>query len=183
MRFMVEVPVALGGAAWMGGVSSSCEIDGGCGELVARRRLEDVDQRQSVGGPGSMPLRHGCSGADRGDPSRPVGDQPSRVGVPSLATRRLFDRLVYSQLRAAMRGRVTHACSGGAPYGRSTTARLHRSHRPGGEVLTRGPNTFAGYWRNTSATLAAYDDDGWFRTGTSGTWTTDTSPSPDARRT
>jgi malonyl-CoA/methylmalonyl-CoA synthetase len=38
--------------------------------------------------------------------------------------------------------------------------------RPGetGEVYLRGPNIFAGYWRNEEATTAAHRD-GWFRTG------------------
>lgn len=38
--------------------------------------------------------------------------------------------------------------------------------QPGGiaEVLVRGPNVFAGYWRNADATAAAFAD-GWFRTG------------------
>ena len=34
----------------------------------------------------------------------------------------------------------------------------------GGELQLRGPNIFAGYWRNDAATAAAFDD-GWFRTG------------------
>ena len=34
-----------------------------------------------------------------------------------------------------------------------------------GEVLTKGPNTFAGYWHNDEATEAAFDADGWFHTG------------------
>jgi len=33
-----------------------------------------------------------------------------------------------------------------------------------GEVLVRGPNVFAGYWRNPAATAAAFSE-GWFRTG------------------
>jgi fatty-acyl-CoA synthase len=33
-----------------------------------------------------------------------------------------------------------------------------------GELEVRGPNVFAGYWRNTDATAAAFDD-GWLRTG------------------
>src|SRR5215204_1106351 len=32
------------------------------------------------------------------------------------------------------------------------------------QVLVRGPNVFAGYWRNPEATAAAFED-GWFRTG------------------
>ncbi len=33
-----------------------------------------------------------------------------------------------------------------------------------GEVQTRGPNIFSGYWKNEAATAAALDD-GWYRTG------------------
>jgi long-chain acyl-CoA synthetase len=33
-----------------------------------------------------------------------------------------------------------------------------------GEVLTRGPNVFSGYWKNESATAAVFDGD-WYRTG------------------
>jgi malonyl-CoA/methylmalonyl-CoA synthetase len=34
-----------------------------------------------------------------------------------------------------------------------------------GELLVRGPNVFAGYWRRPDATAAAFTSDGFFRTG------------------
>lgn len=42
-----------------------------------------------------------------------------------------------------------------------------------GEVLAKGPNIFAGYWKNEAATRAAFTEDGWFRTGDLGTLDTD----------
>jgi malonyl-CoA/methylmalonyl-CoA synthetase len=41
-----------------------------------------------------------------------------------------------------------------------------------GELLVRGPNVFAGYWRRHDATAAAFAD-GWFRTGDLATISTD----------
>ncbi len=121
------------------------------------------------------------------------------------ARHRLFDRLVYSKLRAAVGGRVTYAVSGGAPLGErlahffrgtglpvlegygltETTAavavnlpdaqRIGTVGRPipgteirvddHGELLFRGGQIFSGYFNHPSATAAALDEDGWFRTG------------------
>ncbi len=34
-----------------------------------------------------------------------------------------------------------------------------------GEILVRGPNVFDGYWRDPEASAAAFDGEGWLRTG------------------
>jgi len=42
-----------------------------------------------------------------------------------------------------------------------------------GEILARGPSVFRGYHDDPAATAAAFDDDGWFKTGDVGRWTED----------
>jgi long-chain acyl-CoA synthetase len=42
-----------------------------------------------------------------------------------------------------------------------------------GEILARGPNVFAGYYKDPGATAAAFTKDGWFCTGDVGRWTED----------
>jgi long-chain acyl-CoA synthetase len=43
-----------------------------------------------------------------------------------------------------------------------------------GEILTRHPGTFAGYWKNPEATARTVDADGWLHTGDVGEWVDDT---------
>jgi fatty-acyl-CoA synthase len=47
------------------------------------------------------------------------------------------------------------------------------AHGTPGELLLRGENVFAGYWRRPEATIEAFAEDGWFRTGDVATRDTD----------
>jgi long-chain acyl-CoA synthetase len=116
----------------------------------------------------------------------------------------LFDRLVYSKLKASMGGHVRYAVSGSAPLGlrlghffRSLDVRILEGYGltettapatvnlvdkfkigtvgpalPGvgiriaddGEILVKGIDVFAGYWKNEAATAETFEGE-WFKTG------------------
>ena len=134
--------------------------------------------------------------------------QQTQAGKVSFGTKlkhTIFDKLVYSKLRALFGGNCAHAISGGAPlgerlgyyfqgiglnifegYGLTETTAASTVGRPtsnkvgtvgqpipgvtvriaeDGEVLIKGPNIFAGYWQNETATNESIDADGWFHSG------------------
>ncbi len=92
---------------------------------------------------GRMPLvRYGTTESGL-DVSNPLGDpRGDTVGVPLPG--------VLARIRVAESG--ADAESGG-------------ESAADGEVQLRGPQVFAGYWRDPAATEAAFTADGWFRTG------------------
>jgi long-chain acyl-CoA synthetase len=52
--------------------------------------------------------------------------------------------------------------------GRVREPSIVKLHPETSEILVRGPNVSAGYWRNEEATAASRDPDGWFLTGDAG---------------
>ena len=52
--------------------------------------------------------------------------------------------------------------------GRVREPSIVRLHPETSEILVKGPNVSAGYWRNEEATAASRDADGWFLTGDAG---------------
>ncbi|WP_329130927.1 AMP-dependent synthetase/ligase [Streptomyces sp. NBC_01476] len=79
-------------------------------------------------------------------------DTPSGPSIRLKLTHRVFDRLVYSKLRAVLGGRATHAISGGAPLG----ARLGHFYRGIGFTVLEG------YGLTESCAAAAFNP--WDRT-------------------
>ena len=47
---------------------------------------------------------------------------------------------------------------------------LHTDPNPRGEILVRGANVFAGYYKNEQATKDTIEADGWIATGDVGRW-------------
>ncbi len=102
-----------------------------------------------------------CSGAGGPDPPRAGGDAPAVLRHERGA----------AQLHGARRPRVGDRRDPGPPrlpHGRGA----HRGRagpsgggRHDGELLTRGPYTVAGYYRDPAATAKAFTQDGFYRTG------------------
>src|SRR5690606_19713928 len=115
----------------------------------------------------------------------PEAKDKGGASLPLRLQHAVFDKLVYSKLRAALGGKVAWAVSGAAPLG----ARLGHFYRgigvpilkgwrltekpspgvtiriaPDGEILMRGDNVYGGYWHNAKATGETVID-GWFHTG------------------
>ncbi len=93
--------------------------------------------------------------------SAPLGEDTQvwfeMLGIPVYQVYGLTETTAIATMdepRAAKPGRVGHAIPG-------TEMKLAED----GELLVRGDNIFAGYWRNEDATKAAFSDDGWLLTG------------------
>jgi acyl-CoA synthetase len=69
---------------------------------------------------------------------------------------------------------VGRACPGSAVALRDpASGELVRGDGGTGEVVTRGPTTFVGYYDDQGATSASFTADGWFRSGDIGLWVGD----------
>jgi fatty-acyl-CoA synthase len=81
---------------------------------------------------------------------------------------------IYGATETAPLAAVLMAHDAYAKSGSAGKAALHCEVRiADGEVQVRGPNVMRRYWNNPEATAAAFDKDGWFRTGDLGRWDED----------
>ncbi len=166
---------------------------------VFEKVYNSAEQKAEAGGKGRI-FRTAADTAVAYSKALDAGSVP--LGLKLRFT--LFDKLVYSKLKAAMGGRVVYAVSGSAPlglrlghffralgirilegYGLTETtapATVNLVNRfkigttgpalPGvgvkiaedGEILVRGINVFAGYWKKPEATAEVMEGE-WFRTG------------------
>ncbi|HEX6238131.1 MAG TPA: AMP-binding protein [Acidimicrobiales bacterium] len=146
-RFWMARGRRLARTRWHGRLGPLASLEAGLGWLLLYRSL-----RQKIG---MSRVRYALSGA------APIAPQVLEsfwaLGVPVLEG--------YGMTENTAQATVTPA--GGVKLGKVgvpvTDCELRIA--PDGEILTRGPGTFLGYFRDPGATAEVIDEDGWLHTG------------------